>query len=250
MRPARPRHLRADRGGAARAAATSDPGRRGLAVPALRRLRPRRAAGTGPADEAPVVLRGKALRDATILRLFAVERWLRALVLVLLGVAVLRFKYVGDVAAQLFEQALPGRQAAGRAAQRRPEQQPHGGQDPSPARRPTRSTLTWVAVALFAYAAIQVAEGVGLWSLQRWGEYLAVVATSVLPAAGGLRADREDHLAAGRGLRGQPRAGRVPGRLQAAVRRPRWAGRRTSDERASVSLLEVEASLRPASRTA
>ena len=40
-------------------------------------------------------------------------------------------------------------------------------------------TLTWVALALFAYAAIQVAEGVGLWSLKRWGEYLAVVATSI-----------------------------------------------------------------------
>ncbi len=41
----------------------------------------------------------------------------------------------------------------------------------------SHGTLTWVAVALFAYAAVQVAEGVGLWSLQRWGEYLAVIAT-------------------------------------------------------------------------
>ena len=38
--------------------------------------------------------------------------------------------------------------------------------------------MAWIAVALFVYAGIQVAEGVGLWSLKRWGEYLAVVATS------------------------------------------------------------------------
>ena len=39
-------------------------------------------------------------------------------------------------------------------------------------------TLGWLAAGLFGYACVQVAEGVGLWSLKRWGEYLAVVATS------------------------------------------------------------------------
>jgi uncharacterized membrane protein (DUF2068 family) len=29
------------------------------------------------------------------------------------------------------------------------------------------------------YAALQLAEGVGLWSLKRWGEYVAVVGTGV-----------------------------------------------------------------------
>src|SRR6476659_7797204 len=31
--------------------------------------------GSGPADGAPIVLRDRALRDAVVLRLFAVERW-------------------------------------------------------------------------------------------------------------------------------------------------------------------------------
>src|SRR5207245_201897 len=64
-------------------------------------------AGRGPADQAPIVLRGRALRDATVLRLFAVERCLRALVLFLLGVAVLRFESAQTSLQQLFAQVLP-----------------------------------------------------------------------------------------------------------------------------------------------
>ncbi len=41
------------------------------------------------------------------------------------------------------------------------------------------STLLWIAVALAAYAAIELVEAVGLWLMQRWGEYFAVIATSV-----------------------------------------------------------------------
>ena len=41
------------------------------------------------------------------------------------------------------------------------------------------STLALIVLALAAYAALQVVEGIGLWLLKRWGEYFAVVATSV-----------------------------------------------------------------------
>ena len=137
---------------------------------------PGEPAGTGPAEQAPVVLRGRALRDATVLRLFAVERWLRALLLALLGVAVLRFENAQTSLQQLFAQILPAAKPLADVL------------NIDLARSPTvariqsllgasHGTLTWVAVALFAYAAVQVAEGVGLWSLQRWGEYLAVIAT-------------------------------------------------------------------------
>jgi uncharacterized membrane protein (DUF2068 family) len=34
-------------------------------------------------------------------------------------------------------------------------------------------------MALAAYAVLQVVEGIGLWLLKRWGEYFAVIATSV-----------------------------------------------------------------------
>jgi uncharacterized membrane protein (DUF2068 family) len=134
--------------------------------------------GSGPAEGAPIVLRGRALRDATVLRAFAVERWLRALVLALLGVAVLRFESDQTSLRQLFEQVLPAAKPLADVLNLDLQHSPTVtrirallGTDPA--------TLRWVAAALFAYAAIQVAEGVGLWSLKRWGEYLAVVATSV-----------------------------------------------------------------------
>jgi uncharacterized membrane protein (DUF2068 family) len=41
------------------------------------------------------------------------------------------------------------------------------------------STLSLLTLALAGYALIEVVEGVGLWLLKRWGEYFAVVATSV-----------------------------------------------------------------------
>jgi len=139
---------------------------------------PGEPAGRGPADQAPIVLRGRALRDATVLRLFAVERWVRAVILVLLGVAVLRLESAQASLQQLFAQVLP---AAKPLADLLNIDLQHS---PTVARIESLlganpSTLTWVAIALFTYGAIQVAEGVGLWSLQRWGEYLAVVATSL-----------------------------------------------------------------------
>ena len=39
-------------------------------------------------------------------------------------------------------------------------------------------TLSLIATGLFAYAGLQLVEGVGLWMLKRWGEYVAVVGTS------------------------------------------------------------------------
>ena len=45
---------------------------------------------TGPAEDAPLVMRGKVLRDAFILRILAVERALRGLVVAALAYAVIR----------------------------------------------------------------------------------------------------------------------------------------------------------------
>ena len=41
------------------------------------------------------------------------------------------------------------------------------------------STLTLIGVAILVYGLLQIAEGIGLWSLKRWGEYVAVVGTTV-----------------------------------------------------------------------
>jgi uncharacterized membrane protein (DUF2068 family) len=39
--------------------------------------------------------------------------------------------------------------------------------------------LGWIAIGLTAYALIELVEAVGLWLMRRWGEYFAVIATSV-----------------------------------------------------------------------
>jgi uncharacterized membrane protein (DUF2068 family) len=42
-----------------------------------------------------------------------------------------------------------------------------------------QSTLTLIASGILFYGLLQLAEGIGLWSLQRWGEYVAVVGTTL-----------------------------------------------------------------------
>jgi uncharacterized membrane protein (DUF2068 family) len=41
------------------------------------------------------------------------------------------------------------------------------------------STLALLTLALSAYALVELVEAVGLWLVKRWGEYFAVIATSV-----------------------------------------------------------------------
>ncbi|CAJ64582.1 Conserved hypothetical protein [Frankia alni ACN14a] len=131
----------------------------------------------GPAQDAPVLLRGRALRDATVLRLLAVERLVRALLMVLIGYAILRFRRSEDAVQRLFDRAVPAARPLADVL--------HLDLDHSPTvehlhhllyTRPR--TLLLVAVLLFGYAAVQIVEGIGLWLLKRWGEYFAVVATS------------------------------------------------------------------------
>ena len=41
------------------------------------------------------------------------------------------------------------------------------------------STLNLIAFGILVYGLLQLAEGIGLWSLKRWGEYVAVVGTTL-----------------------------------------------------------------------
>ena len=63
--------------------------------------------GTGPAEDAPLVLRGKALRDAFILRLLAAERFIRGVLLVALAYGVYKFNGAQDSLEQVFNEYLP-----------------------------------------------------------------------------------------------------------------------------------------------
>ena len=134
--------------------------------------------GTGRAQDAPVLLRGKALRSAFILRFLAIERYIRGTLILLLGVAVLQFKTSQVSVRQLFEKDLS-------AAKPLFNQLGWNATDSGlihsieKALNAKGSTLDLVAAFLIFYGALQLVEGTGLWLLKRWGEYFAVVATSL-----------------------------------------------------------------------
>ncbi|HEX2851161.1 MAG TPA: DUF2127 domain-containing protein [Acidimicrobiales bacterium] len=133
--------------------------------------------GAGPADEAPVPPRGKALRQLAILRLLAVERVLRGLVLVGGAYAILRFRSSQATLRRLFAQDLP---AARPLADRFGLDLDHSSLVNLAHRALTTklSTLTVLAAVVAAYGALELVEGAGLWLVQRWAEYLTVVATA------------------------------------------------------------------------
>ena len=130
--------------------------------------------GSGPAGDAPLVARGKALRQAVIIRALAVERLFRALVIGLAAYAVWTFQGArGSIQATL-DRDLPLLRASGFQVD-----QLTAVQELEKALAAKPSTLTMLTVALVAYAGVEILEGVGLWLQKRWGEYFAVVATSV-----------------------------------------------------------------------
>jgi uncharacterized membrane protein (DUF2068 family) len=135
-------------------------------------------AHSGPASQAPTLLRGRALRDAVILRLLAVERFVEGLGLLLAAVAVWRWQdWKGDFAT-LWSRDLPLLQPIA-------EQFGWDLQHSVIARwaadlvTVNASALTALALGMTAYALLRWVEAVGLWLMRRWGEYLAVVLTSV-----------------------------------------------------------------------
>jgi uncharacterized membrane protein (DUF2068 family) len=134
--------------------------------------------GAGPADEAPVLLRGKALRSAFILRALAVERWIRGVILLLLAAAVFKLKSTQVSVKELVDRDLTALQPFFRqihfnvsdsATVNSIEKVLHA----------KSSTLNLIAFGILFYGLLQIAEGIGLWSLKRWGEYVAVVGTTL-----------------------------------------------------------------------
>ena len=133
--------------------------------------------GNGPADQAPLVLRGKALKDATILRVLAVERLVRGLLLLALAYGVLYFKDSKTSIKRTFDEAIPAAKPLARVF--------NVDLDASPTVERLRHvldsnqhSLNLIVAGLLAYAALQLIEGIGLFLLKRWGEYVAVIGTS------------------------------------------------------------------------
>jgi uncharacterized membrane protein (DUF2068 family) len=133
---------------------------------------------SGPAATAPEVPRGRLLRDRTIMRLLAVERVVRGLVLFFVAFLIIRFR--GN------EQALKDTFNNDVTLLRPVADQLGWNLDDSRIVRGisrvfefSPTTLTLITVGVIAYASLQLVESYGLWNMRRWGEYLTVVATSV-----------------------------------------------------------------------
>jgi len=134
--------------------------------------------GSGPAQDAPLVLRGRALKDAVVLRLLGTERLVRGVLLVALGYGIYRFDGARNSLQRVFEQDLPLLKPLA-------DKLGIDLQNAGPVRliekalNARHSTLLLVAVGVLAYGILQLVEGVGLWLIKRWGEYVAVVGTSI-----------------------------------------------------------------------
>ncbi len=134
--------------------------------------------GSGPASAAPLVPRGKELRGALILRAFAIERFLRFLVFAGAAYGVWRFKYDRAGVQRTFNKALPAIRDLYKALGFNVNHSKLLGLIQHAFTLDSR-TITWLAIGLAGYAVIELVESIGLWLAKRWGEYFAVVATSV-----------------------------------------------------------------------
>jgi uncharacterized membrane protein (DUF2068 family) len=128
----------------------------------------------GHADHAPMIMRGKALRQAIIIRTLAVERLFRAVIIALAAYAVWKFRGAKGAIQATLDRDLPIFRAAGFKVDQMTIVHEL---EKAVAAKP--STLALLTLMLAAYALLEVVEGVGLWLLKRWGEYFAVIATSV-----------------------------------------------------------------------
>jgi uncharacterized membrane protein (DUF2068 family) len=134
--------------------------------------------GSGPVGDAPIVLRGKALRDTFVLRLLAVDRAVRGVLLMALAYGIWRFDGARGSLGQLFNSYLPTlRPLSERFGVDLEESGPV--QLIQQAFSARHSTLLLVAGGILAYAVLELVEAYGLWFKRRWGEYVAVVATAL-----------------------------------------------------------------------
>jgi uncharacterized membrane protein (DUF2068 family) len=133
---------------------------------------------TGSVDEAPQPLRSKALRSRFIMRLLAIERIFRFVLIGLGAIAVWRFSNSEHALQDLFEKNLTVFKPLAQ----------HYGYDLDNSSVVTtirklfsykQSDLDLAAGALGGYAVIELIEAVGLWLAKRWGEYFAAVATGL-----------------------------------------------------------------------
>src|ERR1700683_79820 len=135
-------------------------------------------AASGPADEAPVVRRGREIRSELILRVVAVERVFRFLLFGGVAYAIWQFSTSKLSIKQTFNRDLPIIRSTfnelgfniGNS---------HLLIEFRKALDVSQGTLTLIAAGVAAFAVVELIEGIGLWLAKRWGEYFAMVVTSL-----------------------------------------------------------------------
>jgi len=134
--------------------------------------------GRGPAAEAPAVARGSQIRSHFILRVFAVERALRAVIFGTASYALWYFRDSQNSIERAFDRDLPLFRGTFRQLGYNIDNSKLVGllRD---ALTLSSHTLTLLAIGAALYAAIEIVEAVGLWQARRWGEYFAMIATSL-----------------------------------------------------------------------
>jgi uncharacterized membrane protein (DUF2068 family) len=133
---------------------------------------------SGPAADAPVVLRGPEIRSRLILRVFSVERFARALIFLVASIFLWRFRSSHTSIEKAFDRELPVLRGLFRQLGFNIDHSKLVGLVREALTLSSHS-ITLLAIGAAAYAAVEVVEGVGLWQARRWGEYFAFVATSL-----------------------------------------------------------------------
>ena len=131
----------------------------------------------GPAERAPEILHAGQIRDRFIIRLLGVERGIRGLLVLIVGIVVWQLQISQESLVDHLNSALPllkpfadqigwnmNDSGVIRVLSELLQTSPH--------------TLWLIAIGLISYGLLQIIEGTGLWFQKRWAEYLAVVATS------------------------------------------------------------------------
>jgi uncharacterized membrane protein (DUF2068 family) len=134
--------------------------------------------GHGPASSAPSVRRGKEVRSELILRIFAIERFVRALAFLGLAYGLWRFRSARQSISASFNRDLPILRELFSQLGYQIDHSKLVGLVQHALTLSTRS-ITLLAAGLAAYALVEAIEGTGLWLARRWGEYFAMVATAV-----------------------------------------------------------------------
>jgi len=134
--------------------------------------------GHGPAADAPLIKRSKELRSELILRVFAVERLLRFLVLGAAAYGIWRFREDRVGVQRAFNNLMPALRSLYKDLGFNINNSKLLGLVNDSFKLSPRFLL-WLAIGVGAYALIELVESIGLWLGRRWGEYFAMVATSV-----------------------------------------------------------------------